>query len=94
MIGFFYLYLLLMQDRYYLDIRVGCAAVIDSQDPKWDKSYPGLHHDTPGVVQYKHGSNSGGAWTVSESDIKELQDLCDKLNVYPNRDKKLNQLGI
>jgi hypothetical protein len=26
--------------------------------------------------------------------IDYLQNLCDKLNVWPHRDKKLNELGI
>ena len=31
---------------------------------------------------------------MREEDIKELQDLCDKLNVWPHRDKILKQLDI
>lgn len=84
-----------MKDRYFLDLRIGCAAVRDRQHPDYNESYPGLHVDTPDVVLYKHGLKaSGPGWIVSDEDIKELQDLCDKLNVWPNRDKKLNELGI
>jgi hypothetical protein len=84
-----------MKDRYFLDIRIGCAAVRDRQHTDYDVSYPGLHGDTPDVVLYKHGLKASGAgWIVSDEDIKELHDLCDKLNVWPNRDKKLNELGI
>lgn len=83
-------------DRYFLDIRCGCAAVRDRLHPEYSESYPGLHRDTPDVVLYKHGleNNDNGGWDMREEDIQELQDLCDKLNVWPDRDKKLNSLGI
>jgi len=81
-------------DRYFLDIRVGCAAVRDRQHPSYDESYPGLHQDTTDVVLYKHGKITYGNWEVSEEDILELQSLCDKLNIYPHRDNKLSELGI
>lgn len=85
-----------MKDRYFLDIRSGCGAVRDRQHPEYSESYPGLHSDTPDVVLYKHGlrNNDNGGWNMREEDIQELQDLCDKLNVWPDRDKKLNSLGI
>ncbi len=83
-----------MEDRYFIDIRIGCAGVIDRQHPKYDPDYPGLHPDTGGVVFYKHGYINNGIWCMKEEDIQELQDLCDKLNVWPNRDKKLKELGI
>jgi len=31
---------------------------------------------------------------MRQQEIDELQELCDKLNVWPDRDKKLNELGI
>jgi hypothetical protein len=85
-----------MTDRYFLDIRVGCAAVRDRQHPDYDETYPGLHQDTPDVVLYKHGTNpvGGTGWVVKQEDIDYLQNLCDKLNVWPDRNKKLNDIGI
>ncbi len=85
-----------MKDRYFLDIRTGCAAVMDRQHPDYDESYPGLHFDTGGVVLYKHGfkNNENGGWDMRQQEIDELQELCDKLNVWPDRDKKLNSLGL
>ena len=83
-----------MIDRYFVDIRSGCAAVIDRKHPDYNESYPGLHQDTSGVVLYKHGLKNSGGWYMREEDIQELKNLCDKLNVYPDRDKKLNSLGI
>ncbi len=85
-----------MIDRYFLDIRVGCAAVRDRQHQSYDESYPGLHSDTLDVVEYKHGlkQSVNGGWKMREEDINYLQDLCDKLNVWPNRQKKLQSIGI
>lgn len=84
-----------MKDRYFVDVRVGCAAIRDREHPDYDESYPGLHWDTPDVIVYKWGLNiPGSGWSVTEEDVKELEDLCDKLNVWPNRDKKLKELGI
>jgi hypothetical protein len=83
-------------DRYFLDIRAGCAAVRDRRHPNYDETYPGLHQDMPDVVLYKHGSNhiSVMGWVVKEEDIEELKSLCDKLNVWPVRERKLNDIGI
>ena len=83
-------------DRYFVDIRVGCGAVIDRQHPDYDESYPGLHNDTGGLVLYRHGYWVDGtnSWNMREEDITELNELCDKLNVWPDRDKKLKELGI
>ncbi len=78
-----------MKDRYFVDVRVGCAAVRDRQHPDYDESYPGLHWYTKDVIAYKHGMS-----VVSEEDVKELEELCDKLNVWPNRNKQLEKLGI
>jgi hypothetical protein len=81
-------------DRYFLDIRVGCAAVRDRRHPDYDETYPGLHEYTPDVVLYKHGVSTVSGWVLEEEDIEELKSLCDKLNVWPDREKKLNELGI
>ena len=40
-----------MKDRYLLDIRTGCGAVIDTHHPAYDSSYPGLH-SIPTVLFY------------------------------------------
>lgn len=50
-------------DRYFLDIRGGCAAVRDRQHPGYDEDYPGLHRVMLDVV-------------------------------WPDREKKLKELGI
>ena len=79
-------------DRYFLDIRWGCAAVRDSNHPSYDESYSGLHYSTPDVVHYKHGVSTENGWTMKDEDIEELKDLCDRLNLWPHREKVLNDL--
>jgi len=54
--------------RYLLDIRNGCAAIRDTQHPKYDSSYQGLHHDTSDVVEYKHGKPTDDGWVMDERD--------------------------
>ena len=84
-----------MKLRYFVDIRTGCAAVRDRQHPDYDETYPGLHSDTHDVVLYKHGLKvTEVGWEMRREDIRELEDLCDKLNVWPHRDRKLKELGI
>jgi hypothetical protein len=87
-------------DRYFLDIRGGCAAVRDRQHPGYDEDYPGLHRVMLDVVEYKHGIYTDeneeviGSWKVRQEDIDYLQSVCDKLNVWPDRERKLKELGI
>ena len=38
--------------RYFVDIRGGCGAVRDKWHKSYDEDYPGLHSDTPDVVEY------------------------------------------
>jgi len=66
--------------RYFVDERAGCAAVRDREHPKYNKDYPGLHHDTPDVIEYKHGSVEGGKWIVDQDDLGYLYKLCNDLN--------------
>lgn len=68
--------------RFILDVRVGCAAVRDTMHPRYNKDYPGLHHDTCDVVEYKHGykNTENGCWEMAEEDIKYLTNYCASLN--------------
>jgi hypothetical protein len=68
--------------RFILDIRCGCAAVRDTEHPRYDKDYPGLHHDTCDVVEYKHGykNTEKECWEMAGDDIKYLTDYCASLN--------------
>ena len=82
-------------DRYFLDIRGGCGAVRDRQHPGYDEDYPGLHRVMLDVVEYRHGLyTTEHDWQVKQEDIDYLQDICDKLNVWSHRERKLKELGI
>jgi hypothetical protein len=81
-------------DRYFIDIRSGCAAVRDRLHPLYNPDYPGLHQDTPDVVEYIHGIRSGNCWTVNTEGIERLKELTDKLNIWPVRDRILKELGL
>ena len=76
--------------RYFIDKRSGCIAVCDRT--KIDTDYPGLHENTPGVVQYWMGRRvishcptckqvTSGGWELLEGQCEEAQKLCDELNV-------------
>jgi len=79
-----------MENRYYVDERVGCTAVRDRT--LTDPAYPGLHVDTKGVVRFWQGVFDKGApceacghqgtghWVVPEGMRVEAQELCDSLN--------------
>jgi len=67
--------------RFFVDIRVGCAAVRDSQHPKYSKNYPGLNQDLEDIVAWKQGVRDIlDEWSVKEEDIDYLTNLCDSLN--------------
>lgn len=66
--------------RYFVDIRSGCGAVRDRWHKSYDKDYPGLHHDTPDIIDYRHGYQGNGVWNMSDVDIKYLNYLCVCLN--------------
>ena len=77
--------------RYYIDHRVGCIAVIDRTlaDPE---NNPGLHEDTPGVLWYKHGVlrdnlpcptcgySVGTHWEVPQEYVAYAEVLCHEFN--------------
>lgn len=78
-------------NRYQIDERVGCIAVIDTtiQAPS-----PGLHRDDPHVVWYRRGVVIDGKifgwshshWRVPKYRVKQAQRVCDLLNsLNPNR---------
>lgn len=71
-----------VKPRFFLDIRCGCAAIRDTRHPKYDQDYPGLHHDTCDVVEYRHGfqNKEKQCWEMKDDDIKYLSDYCDSLN--------------
>lgn len=66
--------------RYFVDIRSGCGAVRDRKHENYNERYPGLHHDTSDVVEYKHGFQGKGTWNMLQEDIDYLNNLCNRLN--------------
>lgn len=44
-----------MRDRFFIDERVGCIAVIDRQHPDYDPKRQGLEERMGGVVWYEDG---------------------------------------
>ncbi len=73
------------EQRYIVDIRSGCGAVIDTKHEDYDKDYPGLHQDTSGVVEYKHGFRSTDGWDMKKEDVDYLNNLCYTLNKQPKQ---------
>jgi hypothetical protein len=67
-------------ERFRIDERVGCMAVIDTDVP-YDS--PGLHCDSKHVVAYWHGSkNHVDDWEIPHYFITQAKNLCDMLNEY------------
>ena len=84
-----------MKDRYFLDKRVGFAAVRDRQHPEYNERYPSLQVDFPDVVEYREGTfypSPALKWVVKQEDINYLQNLCNHLNVWTERDRKLEEI--
>jgi hypothetical protein len=74
--------------RYFVDIRGGCGAVRDRFHESYDEGYPGLHSDTPDVVEYRHGYINEGIWNMTQEDVSQLNDLCNRLNKQPKYAQK------
>lgn len=76
-------------DRYVVDERVGCIAVIDSLIEHGN----GLHRDDEHVIAYWHGvkidSGMTGGWTIYEGDKISAHTLCNYLN---SKDARLRLL--
>lgn len=70
----------LTKQRYFLDLRGGCGAVRDSLHKDYNPNYPGLHHDTSDVVEFRMGYRGDGCWNMKQDDIDYLTNLCNQLN--------------
>lgn len=79
--------------RYFVDERSGCAAVRDRLHPNYIPTYPGLHHDTVDVVEYKHGFQGKGQWCMKLEDIEELKNLCESFNYNHDNNKGRNPIN-
>jgi len=67
-----------MNNRYFIDERVGCIAVLDRT--KANCNTPGLNRDTSGVVRFWNGIYQDDEWHVPEQYWRLANDLCAKLN--------------
>lgn len=71
-----------MSERYFVDERVGCVAVVDSRVAHG----PGLHADSEAVVWYRKGQRAGERspswviWEVPESLRQQADIECARLN--------------
>jgi len=66
--------------RFYVDERVGCIAVMDSN--MVDFKCPGLHSDTKGLIKRWDGifNNKNGWWEVPDNIRQKAVELCELLN--------------
>lgn len=72
----------LTEERYFLDLRSGCAAVRDRQHKRYDPDYEGLHQETVDVVEFRMGfiNNEKRSWDMKAEDVEYLTNLCNELN--------------
>lgn len=81
------------EDRYFVDVRTGCAAIRDREHPLYDKDNQGLNDEMPDVVKFVMGSASGTTgncntswvWQISSSRVDELEEECKTLNDENNK---------
>lgn len=79
------------EPRYFVDERGGCVAVRDRT--RTDPDYPGLHHDTEGVVLYRHGKvveqscptcgHKTGLLKLDPADVAECHRVAASMNAKP-----------
>ncbi len=63
---------------FFVDERAGCIGI--RERAKTDPGYQGLHHDTKGVVWYRHGERNGSEWVVDSRHVDEANRLCAQMN--------------
>ena len=66
--------------RFFVDERVGCIAIRDSQHPDFDVEHQGLDHELPCVVKFKLGNLVNNEWIVSDETIEQFNSECASLN--------------
>lgn len=65
--------------RFFVDERIGCIAIRDTEHPRYDADYPGLHHDTCDVVWFRLGYKDDSGWHIHESDRKTAEAELERL---------------
>jgi len=66
--------------RFFVDERVGCIAIRDTQHPEFDVEYQGLDCELPDVVKFEIGTLINNEWVVSEEIIENFKSECASLN--------------
>ncbi len=66
--------------RFFVDERVGCIAIRDTQHPEFDVEHQGLDSELPDVVKFEMGTLINNEWVVSEEIIERFKSECASLN--------------
>jgi hypothetical protein len=66
--------------RFFVDERVGCIAIRDSQHPDFDVEHQGLDPELPCVVKFEMGKLINNEWIVSDETIDQFRSECAFLN--------------
>lgn len=66
--------------RFFLDERVGCIAIRDTQHPDYDVEHQGLDSELPDVVEFEMGKLINNEWVVPEDVVNSFKERCRLLN--------------
>jgi len=66
--------------RFFVDERVGCIAIRDTQHPEFDVEHQGLDSELPDVVKFEMGTLINNEWVVSEEMTEKFKSECASLN--------------
>ena len=66
--------------RFFVDERVGCIAIRDTQHPDFDVEHQGLDSDMPCVVKFQMGNLVRNGWELREDTVQSFKDECAFLN--------------
>ena len=66
--------------RFFVDERVGCIAIRDTQHPEFDVEHQGLDADMPCVVKFQMGNLAKNGWELRDDTIQRFKDECASLN--------------
>ena len=82
-------------ERYFIDKRIGCIAIVDREHPDYDPSHPGIEPGTCGVVWYEHGlcvqdkcptchRDRSGGWALAKGAIERAEQKLAELMEVAN----------
>ena len=66
--------------RFFVDERVGCIAIRDTQHTDFDVEHQGLDSDMPCVVKFQMGNLVRNGWELREDTVQRFKDECASLN--------------